>query len=150
LRWNEKLRRTALNREELYGSGSKSVMITTQILAMHNVAPALETGMQETWEWTRKFVSTDTTPTCSGQVTLQHVLVELPAVSMFPIGARVVESLFPGVKRTWSIDEKQLNKTLTHAWAMLEPEGDDLPSNIVQLPEIINSAALPYHNCHGV
>ena len=84
----------------------------------------------------------------SHQYDQSHTVLEIPEFLVFPLGPSLTKRT-GSEEPTWSVPIEQLTEVLEEAWNSLDPEGKDIASNMMDLPELSNNKSIPYRNALG-
>ena len=125
-------------------TGPKVTSIAIQVLDLSAV-PKTDGMMDFTWQWTRDYVQTLNTK--DGITNKKHYTVRIPGKNFYALGpdVKVDDEDTP----VWSLADSDLKSTLDDAWASLNPDADEIITNIESLPEILGTG-LPYKTSTGI
>jgi len=100
----------------------------------------------EIWEWSGNYISIDTTSK-DLKITKALYVTEIPSVLVQPVNQHASH----GSERplTWTFEHSHLSNAIEVLWQDLNPDSNEIISNIQLLPEIKNKAAVPYKNRDG-
>ncbi|KAF8135316.1 hypothetical protein K438DRAFT_1640163 [Mycena galopus ATCC 62051] len=96
------------------------------------------------WEWTGNYLQVNF-GSADELKTRNLFVVEVPGSLVFPLGPSLTKRT-GGEEPTWSIPIEQLTEVLEEAWNSLDPDGKDISSNLMNLPELGNNKSIPYRN----
>jgi hypothetical protein len=104
------------------------------------------------WDWTQYYIHLDVTAR-TARLTRKQFVVEVSALLVFPVVHRIAKqtsSENPELLTTWRLEGDNLTNILNTAWDSLNgSEGDDLLSNLMLLPNVVNPMKLPYKDRTG-
>lgn len=142
---NEKFPRTVASFDQLSDKTS-SIKVIGQIVELVPL-----TADPDFWIWTKKYLQLDV-KSKDTRMTRAQLIIEIQSPFLEPLHDSNVSRYQSGenVTTTWQISSDYLEKSLNRAWERLNPETNDIMSNINNLPSIINPDALPYRNQKGM
>ena len=122
-------------------NATKEIKVIGQIIEIRQPPDS-----EEIWEWSGNYISVDTTSK-ELKITKALYVTEIPSVLIQPVNQRTSH----GSERplTWSFEHSHLANVIEVLWQDLNPDSNEIISNIQLLPEINNKAAVPYKKRDG-
>ena len=125
------------------------VTVRAQILQLHHTD-------KTSWTWDNEYLLLQKQAT-GKTVTQRHLVLEVPSSLVFPLAPSVTsaphneDQASPQSKPriTWSLDEKQLSEVFAAAYDALDPDIEEVVTNVAQLPHVDTVQGLPYQNSSG-
>lgn len=127
--------------DSLDGEGSKKTTVTLQILELISDESKMESN-ELTWWWPQKYIQLVDNE--NGPLLQRHLVTRVSGKLFHPLAPRIIydKTNHP----VWSLDHKDLEYILAHAWSNLDPESDGILQTIKLLPIISGPGVqkLPY------
>jgi len=76
-----------------------------------------------------------------GVISKKHVVIRIPGEIFHPLGPNIY---WKDDNPFWALSNSSLAEIMEHAWNELNPESDEILSNIDLLPEVLETSDLPY------
>ncbi|KAH6887772.1 hypothetical protein BKA70DRAFT_1235749, partial [Coprinopsis sp. MPI-PUGE-AT-0042] len=104
----------------------------------------------KTWEWSGHYLR-------AGQgaklETRKEFVLEIPGAHLIPLAPKTVMrrgGATPGATlTTWRLTESELEVTMKASWQSLDPQTDEIISNVDSLPTLGTHSRFPYRDMHG-
>jgi len=135
----------AVHLDDLEQSGTDSIIISVQILQLEELQTTgprrQEISAETTWVSNMNYaqflnIGTD------GIMSTKQFVGRIPGIIFHPLGPDVH---FDNENRAlWSLKDSDLLEVLESAWDLLNPDSDEIMSNIDLLPEVTATGNLPY------
>ncbi|KDR69600.1 hypothetical protein GALMADRAFT_77244 [Galerina marginata CBS 339.88] len=125
--------------------GDKATTVALQVLDLSPTVITDGATPNFTWKWTKKYLQTLTSK--DGVTSQRHFAVRIPGKNFYPLGPDVMidDEDMP----VWTVENSDLQAALNDAWESLNPDADEIVSNIESLPEIFGTS-LPYKSSAGI
>jgi hypothetical protein len=136
----EKVAQTITALDDLENSNNQ-IKISGQIID-------LQASSSSSWEWTKKYLSLDSSSQDKKLTRCQFVL-EIPSCLTHPLAYSIAAKPMSGSAQasyypTWKLASTDIHAVLDSLWESLEPETEKIIGNVELLPTINNSNSLPY------
>jgi hypothetical protein len=91
------------------------------------------------WKWTKKYIQTLASK--DGITNQRHFMARIPGKNFYPLGPNVMidDEDIP----VWMLAHSDLTAALDEAWKSLNPDADEIVTNVESLPEMFGDG-LPY------
>jgi hypothetical protein len=150
-----KMQLTSVGVEDLENA-EKKYTVHGQILDMVASKATNQGNQSMNWIWSGQYVRFGSRNKDESS-TKRQFTVHIPGQLAYPLGpmvARTPDDLHNSLSGeqipiTWSIQEVQLAEIIGYAWEALNPDTEEIISNIEMLPSIQEST-MPYHNELGM
>ena len=127
--------------DSLDGEGSKKTTVALQILELISDESKMESN-ELTWWWPQKYIQLVDNE--NGPLLQRHLVTRVSGKLFHPLAPKIIydKTNHP----VWSLDHKDLEHTLAHAWSDLDPESESILQTIKLLPIISQPGVqkLPY------
>ncbi|KAF8165171.1 hypothetical protein B0H34DRAFT_830366, partial [Crassisporium funariophilum] len=135
----------AVNIDDLEsGTGTKLTSVAVQVLDLSSDVQ-VDGVANLSWEWTENYIQTSRGK--DGVTNPKHFTARLPGKSFYPLGPDV--KVGRNDQPVWSLEHSDLITTLKDAWESLNPDADEIITNVELLPEIFGEG-LPYKTSVGI
>jgi hypothetical protein len=131
--------------DELEKSDKLSLTIAIQLLQLE-VLPSHEVSDSESCQPDFKWISTGDYIQLlkagnDGAISKKHVIIRVPGEIFHPLGPSIH---WKDDNPLWALSNASLEEIMEHAWNELNPDSDEIMSNIDLLPKVLESPDLPY------
>ncbi|KAJ7243487.1 hypothetical protein C8J57DRAFT_1556735 [Mycena rebaudengoi] len=143
----DKFIQTAVSLLDLENPESKATVLG-QLMEMQN--PLIEgpdSAPATFWEWSGQYLSLDVN-TREDHETQRMFVAEIPGILIHPVGPSVSKASGSNAQATWSIPTQQLTEIMEDAWQSLDPDGNEISTNVEQLVKVVNPS-IPYCDALG-
>ena len=127
-------------------TGTKVTTVAVQVL---DLSSTLQIDGPPTtdfsWKWTKKYIQTLASK--DGITNQRHFMARIPGKNFYPLGPDVMidDEDIP----VWMLAHSDLTAALDKAWKSLNPDTDEIITNIESLPEMFGDG-LPYKSSAGI
>ena len=126
--------------DELERSDKLSLSVAVQLLELEVLVSHMPSQPDFTWISTGAYIQVLKAGP-DGVISKRHVVIRIPGEIFHPLGPSIY---WKEDNPFWALSNSSLTEIMDHAWNELNPESDEIMSNIDILPEVLETSGMPY------